>query len=85
MPKNCKGCVRYKLLTMYQYVQSYSSEMLFFMPFSCKYMYLKAVVLQTFAYSLLVDAQYKPNCLGCGLTKNSGWYQVLAKSKELPK
>ncbi len=22
MPKNCKGCVRYKLLTMYQYVQN---------------------------------------------------------------
>ena len=21
MPKNCKGCIRYKLLTMYQYVQ----------------------------------------------------------------
>jgi len=55
------------------------------MPFSYKYMYLKAVVFQTFAYSLLVDAQYKPNCLGCGLTKNSGWHQVLAKSKELPK
>ena len=55
------------------------------MPFSYKYMYSKAVVFQTFAYSLLVDAQYKPNCLGCGLTKNSGWHQVLAKSKELPK
>ena len=23
MPKNCKGCIRYKLLAMYQYVQSY--------------------------------------------------------------
>jgi hypothetical protein len=34
------------------------------MPFSYKYMYLKAVVFQTFAYSLLVDAQCKPNFLG---------------------
>ena len=23
MPKNCKGCVRYKLLTIYQYAQKH--------------------------------------------------------------
>jgi len=27
MPKNCKGCVRYKLLTIYQYAQKPSSAM----------------------------------------------------------
>jgi hypothetical protein len=29
MPKNCKGCVRYKLLTIYQYAQSDLFESLF--------------------------------------------------------
>ena len=41
MPKNCKGCVRYKLLTIYQYAQShlFLKSVAFFFPSNFNWIY----------------------------------------------